>query len=194
VTTNGKITAQLLSLGSQGCELQTTNGAIHLTLSENIRADLHASTTNGHVTSQLPLSKQGKISRRSMEGKINGSGPPLKLRTKNGGITIVRAPAREDAMPPASVSSSPSDSATTSGQTSVLRIQVWQEGEQTVNISVPLAVAQDTLHQLPNSAWDHMKEKGVDIEQLLKAVLKHPKLGKLVEIQDADSRVEIASE
>jgi hypothetical protein len=194
VTTNGKITAQLLSLDSQGCELRTTNGAIHITLPENIRADLDASTTNGNVTSALPLSLEGKISQRGMEGKINGGGPPLKLLTKNGGITIERAPAREEAMPPSSVSSAPSDPATTDGQTSVLRIEVWQEGEQTVKISVPLAVAQDALPQLPNSARDHMKEKGVDVEQLLKAVLKHPKLGKLVEIQDADSRVDIAVE
>ena len=39
-----------------------------------------------------------------------------------------------------------------------------------------------------------MKGKGVDIEQVLKAVLKHPKSGKLVEIQDVDSGVEIAIE
>jgi hypothetical protein len=39
-----------------------------------------------------------------------------------------------------------------------------------------------------------MRDKGVDVEQLLKAVLKNPRLGKLVEIQDADSRVEIAIE
>jgi hypothetical protein len=55
-------------------------------------------------------------------------------------------------MPPGSVSSSPSDLATTDGQTGVLRIQVWQDGEQTVKISVPLAAAQDTLYQLPDSA------------------------------------------
>jgi Putative adhesin len=194
VTTNGKITAQLLSLDSQGCELRTTNGAIHITLPENIRADLDASTTNGKVTSALPLSPQGKISQRGMEGKINGGGPSLKLLTKNGGITIERTPAREEAMPPASVSSSPSDRATTDGQTGVLRIQVWQEGEQTVKISVPLAAAQDALYRLPDSARDQMKAKGVDVEQLLKAVLRHPKLGKLVEIQDAGSRVEVAIE
>ena len=148
MTTNGKITAELLSLGSQGCELQTTNGAIHITLPQNIRADLDASTTNGSVTSALPLSLRGEISQRGMEGKINGGGPALKLRTKNGGITIERAPAGEDAMPPVSVSSLPSDSATTGGQTSVLRIQVGREGEQR-SVSVPLAVAQDALYQLP---------------------------------------------
>jgi hypothetical protein len=76
----------------------------------------------------------------------------------------------------------------------VLRVQVWQEGEPTVTISVPLVPAQDALHQLPDSARDKMKEKGVDIEQLLKAVLTHPTLGKLVEIRDADSRLEIPNE
>jgi hypothetical protein len=60
--------------------------------------------------------------------------------------------------------------------------------------STERAAIQDTLYQLPDSAWDQMKEKGVDVEQLPKAVLKHPKVGKLVEIQDVDSRVEIAIE
>jgi hypothetical protein len=97
-------------------------------------------------------------------------------------------------MPPASVPSSPSDPATTDGKTGELRIQVWEEGEQTVKISIPLAAAQDALYQLPDSARDQMKAKGMDIEQLLKAVLRYPKLGKQVEIQDAGSRVEIAIE
>jgi hypothetical protein len=194
VTTHAQITAEILSLGSRGCELQTTHGAIHLTLPENIRADLDASTTHGSVTSALPLAVQGKISQQGMQGKINGGGPPLKLRTTHSNITIDKAAAREDVMPPASVSSWPSGSAATGGQESVLRIQVWQEGEQTVQISMPLAAAQDALPPLPDSAWDQMKEKGVDLEQLLKAILQNPKLGKLVEIQDAHSRVEIAIE
>ena len=129
-----------------------------------------------------------------MEAKINGGGPALKLRTKNGGITIERAPAGQAAMPPASVSSLPSDSATTGGQTSVLRIQVWQDGEANGHDQRSPAVAQDAVYQLPDSAREHMQGKGVDIEQVLKAVLKHPKIRKLVEIQDADSGVEIAIE
>jgi hypothetical protein len=194
VTTHAEITAEILSLGSQGCELHTTHATIHITLPENIRADLDASTTHGSVTSALPLSVQGKISPQGMQGKINGGGPPLKLRTTHSNITIDKTAAREEALSPTSVSSLPSDSAATGGQTGMLRIQVWQEGEQTVKISVPLVAAQDSLPQLPDSARDHMRDKGVDVEQLLKAVLQNPKLGKLVEIQDAHSRVEIAIE
>ncbi len=90
-TTNGKITVEFLSLGGQGCELRTTNGGIRVTLPENVRADLEAATTNGTITSELPLSLQGEISKRRMEGKINGGGPPLRLRTTNGSISIVKA-------------------------------------------------------------------------------------------------------
>jgi hypothetical protein len=194
VTTNGKITAELLSLGSQGCELHTTNGAIHITLPENVHADLEASTTNGSVTSALPLAVQGKISKQGMEGKINGGGPPLKLRTTNGSITIAKTEARETALPPPALSSMPSDAAVSGSQASVLRIQVWQHGEQQVKISVPLALAQEALRHLPDAARDQMRDQGVDIEQLLQAVAKNPKLGKLLEIQNADGRVEIGIE
>jgi hypothetical protein len=193
-TTNGKITAELLSLGSQGCELHTTNGAIHITLPENVRADLEAFTTNGSVTSELPLAVQGKISKQGMEGKINGGGPPLKLRTTNGSITIAKTGAREATLPPTGVSSMPSDAAVSGGQASALRIQVWQHGEQQVKISVPLALAQEALRNLPTAARDQMRDQGVDIEQLLEAIAKTPKLGKLVEIQNADGRVEIGIE
>jgi hypothetical protein len=44
-----------------------------------------------------------------MEGKINGGGPLLRLRTTNGNITIEKAAARGASMPPASLSSRPSD-------------------------------------------------------------------------------------
>jgi len=193
-STNGKITAEFMALGSPGCALHTTNGAIHITLPENVHADLEASTSNGSVTSALPLAVQGKISAHRMGGKINGGGPPLKLRTTNGSITIAKAKAREAALPPTAVSSLPSDAAAAGGQASFLRIQVWQHGEQQVNISVPLALAQEALRHLPDAARDHMKDKGVDIEQLLKAVAQNLKPGKLVEIQDANGRVEIALE
>ncbi len=193
-TTNGKITAEFASLGSQGCALHTTNGAIRITLPENVHADLEASTTNGSVTSALPLAVQGKISEHRMGGKINGGGPPLKLGTTNGSITIEKSAAREAALPSTAVASMPSDAAAAGGQASVLRIQVWQHGEQTVKISVPLALAQEALRNLPAAARDLMRDQGVDIEQLLQAVAKNPKLGKLVEIQNADGRVEIGIE
>jgi Putative adhesin len=194
VTTHAKITAELLSLGSQGCELHTTHAAIHLTLPENIRADLDASTTHGSVTSALPLAVQGKISQQGMEGKINGGGPPLKLRTTHGSITIDKTAAREEALSSTAVASIPPEAASSDGQASVLRIQVWQHGEQQVRISVPLALAQGALRNLPDAARDHMRDQGVDIEALLQAIAQNPKLGKLVEIQNADGRVEIVIE
>jgi hypothetical protein len=79
-------------------------------------------------------------------------------------------------------------------QAGVLRILVWQEGKPTVKISAPLAGAQEGLSQLPDSARDRTKEKGVDVEQLLQAVLKRPQLRRLVEIQEAHSQVEITIE
>jgi hypothetical protein len=162
---------------------------IQVTLPENVRADLEANTTNGSVTSELPLSLQGEISKRRMEGKINGGGPLLKLRTTNGGISIVKGEGRGGqeafgAAPPLSKEN---------GGT-LLRIQVWEKGQKQISISVPLSTAQEILRALPDPARELMGEKGVDVERLIRAVLSHPKPGKLIEVQDEDRRVEIAVE
>ncbi|HYI08584.1 MAG TPA: DUF4097 family beta strand repeat-containing protein [Thermoanaerobaculia bacterium] len=87
-TTNGGIDAELVQVTKgQPMRLSTTNGRIEVAVPAGLAVDVDASTTNGSIQSDLPVSTT-KISRNSLRGSINGGGTPLKLRTTNGGIEI----------------------------------------------------------------------------------------------------------
>jgi DUF4097 and DUF4098 domain-containing protein YvlB len=90
-STNGGITVQLAgrSWNGEGLDLRTTNGGVRLTIPDGFAANLEASTVNGGVTSEIPLTVQGRIG-RNVNAEINGGGPRIRLRTTNGGISIRR--------------------------------------------------------------------------------------------------------
>ncbi|HUP47606.1 MAG TPA: DUF4097 family beta strand repeat-containing protein [Thermoanaerobaculia bacterium] len=87
-TTNGAIAVELVSVApGRNMKFETTNGRITLAVPAGLAADINASTTNGSVQSDLPLTL-GRMSRTSIRGTLNGGGPEIKLRTTNGGIDI----------------------------------------------------------------------------------------------------------
>lgn len=88
-STNGGVSVDVTSLGDAKIQLQTTNGGVTLTLPETARADLSASCTNGGIdVSGVKVELSGEQSRRRLEGRINGGGTPIELRTTNGGIRV----------------------------------------------------------------------------------------------------------
>lgn len=66
--------------------LYTSGGSIEATLPAQIRVDLKASTSGGRVSSDFLVN--GEISKRKIEGKINGGGPKLILHTSGGSVKI----------------------------------------------------------------------------------------------------------
>jgi len=88
MTTNGRITAELLSVDRNHTNrLSTTNGRVELTVPTNFAADIDASTTNGSIESDLPVSTH-TFGKHSLRGTINGGGAPLRISTTNGSIEI----------------------------------------------------------------------------------------------------------
>ncbi len=86
-TTNGSVTVELASLAA-AVDLSTTNGRIDLSIPPQAKADLKASCTNGRIeVSDLTLDRTTE-SRRRLEGRLNGGGTPVDLRTTNGSIRI----------------------------------------------------------------------------------------------------------
>ncbi len=87
-STNGGIRVALASVGPEQIALSTTNGGVRLTLPESAKASLNATTTNGGIeVSGLKVDTQEQ-SRRHFEGKLNGGGAVIELRTTNGGIRV----------------------------------------------------------------------------------------------------------
>lgn len=86
-TVNGGIRAELLNTRGQ-LKLETVNGSVDLTVPRAIHADVHVSTVNGRIESDLPL-VGSEIGRRSLRGSINGGGGiPIRISTVNGSVRI----------------------------------------------------------------------------------------------------------
>lgn len=89
-TTNGGIEARLANgWRGEGVSLHTTNGAIALDVPEGFAAELSASTVDGAIATDFPVTVQGRIG-RSLTAQIGGGGPPVQLATTNGAISIRR--------------------------------------------------------------------------------------------------------
>jgi hypothetical protein len=91
-TVNGGITARLGRTDWAGAlSLKTVNGGIEMTMPAGLSADVKASTVNGDIQTDFPLTVTGRISRRKLEGTIGSGGRLLELSTVNGGIELRKA-------------------------------------------------------------------------------------------------------
>ena len=88
-TTNGGVEVDLSEVPEGGVKLECTNGGIRLRLPSDAKASISARITNGGIdTDGLSLQTRGEISRRRLEGDLNGGGPRMMLEGTNGGIKI----------------------------------------------------------------------------------------------------------
>jgi hypothetical protein len=88
-TVNGGISARIERAHWDGTlELKTVNGGIDVRLPSSASLDVKATTVNGKIETDFPLTVQGKIGRRRIQGSIGGGGPLLKMETVNGSIGL----------------------------------------------------------------------------------------------------------
>ena len=125
------------------------------------------------------------------EGKIDVDQAYRLLRALGDIGLVAAAPREPPARPPGSQAtggSSRGEAPRTSGR--ILRIRVTEDGEQKVNVAIPLAIARIGKMKLASSALvrGHLGKFGVDLDELLRTV-DFP--GKIVDITDDEDRVEI---
>ncbi|MDB6020557.1 MAG: hypothetical protein JWQ04_414 [Pedosphaera sp.] len=91
-TSGGAITFGLDQQPEGDCWLHTSGGNITVRLPENIAMNLIAATDGGNVTTAIPVAAtvQGKLQEGKLEGKMNGGGPVLSLRTSGGDIRVTK--------------------------------------------------------------------------------------------------------
>jgi DUF4097 and DUF4098 domain-containing protein YvlB len=87
-TSGGSIRASLSAQPRGDSRLSTSGGNITVALAPTIGVDLDAHTSGGGVNSDLPITVMGKVSDDSLNGKLNGGGPKLVLRSSGGGIHV----------------------------------------------------------------------------------------------------------
>jgi hypothetical protein len=68
--------------------IQTGDGSVRLRIPKNLAADVEAHTGDGSIRFDLPVMMNGAKSEHNLQGKLNGGGPALVLRTGDGSITV----------------------------------------------------------------------------------------------------------
>ncbi len=88
-TVNGSIEVSVGNVSwNEPLSFNTVNGTIDVTIPAGVNADVHASTVNGALTTDFPLTVSGRWGPKSLNGKIGNGGRELKLNTVNGGIRL----------------------------------------------------------------------------------------------------------
>lgn len=85
-TSGGSIKVKLPQSPTGDSKITTSGGSITAYLASNVAVDLFAKTSGGRVSSEIPVN--GKTTKRSIEGTINGGGPELVLKTSGGSVRI----------------------------------------------------------------------------------------------------------
>jgi hypothetical protein len=90
-TVNGSITAVMGRAGlSEDAEFETVNGSIVIEVGGDLNADVRATTVNGGISTDYPLTVQGRFGPKRLSGTIGRGGRNLSLSTVNGSIEIRR--------------------------------------------------------------------------------------------------------
>lgn len=95
-TSSAGITVGFVTPLKGECRLETSGGAVNVSLPENSAVNLDARASGGDVISDLPVTvtvAQTGQTHGSLQGKINGGGPALVLRSSAGDIRIHKSAA-----------------------------------------------------------------------------------------------------
>lgn len=76
-------------------------------------------------------------------------------------------------------------------QASFLKILVVEDGREEVNITFPVGLAKFLKKIVPEKARTKLTDKGIDLGKVIDEIEKGTFDGKLVDIEDGNSRVEI---
>jgi Putative adhesin len=91
-TTNGGVRVSMGNAKWTGqLELETTNGSVDVTMPASAEFQVDASTTNGGIRTDFPITIQGKFGPKSLSGKVGAGGRELKVATTNGGIELKKS-------------------------------------------------------------------------------------------------------
>lgn len=74
----------------QTIELKGINGSITVELPADVSTEVRASTVNGGIDSDFPLSVKGRWGPKQAHGTLGSGGRTLELETVNGAIRLVK--------------------------------------------------------------------------------------------------------
>ena len=76
----------------EGLDVQTSNGGVTVDIPQNYNAEFETRTVNGGLNIDFPITVQGELtSRRGITTTLGSGGPPVRVRTTNGGVRVRRS-------------------------------------------------------------------------------------------------------
>jgi DUF4097 and DUF4098 domain-containing protein YvlB len=86
---NGAVHAFYRSLENvKEVRLKSVNGSVNLGLPSSPNADVSVSTVNGGITTDFPLTVQGKFMSHHIDGKLGNGGTRIEINNVNGSVHI----------------------------------------------------------------------------------------------------------
>jgi DUF4097 and DUF4098 domain-containing protein YvlB len=89
-TGDGSVTARARggSKVESGWNIRTGDGSVDLEIPGDLQANIDASTHDGHISLGIPVTVEGSFSSSKVNGKMNGGGRPISVRTGDGSIHL----------------------------------------------------------------------------------------------------------
>jgi len=89
-TSGGSISAKITQQPKGDSSLSTSGGSVSIYLADSLHLHLDADTSGGRVSTELPVLMQGSTEPSSLDAKLNGGGPTLKVHASGGNIEFKR--------------------------------------------------------------------------------------------------------
>ena len=89
-SSGGSITARFAQQPRGDSRLATSGGSVTVSFAPNVAVEVDAHTSGGDVESDLPVTVLGRQSESTLNGRINGGGPRVVLRSSGGDIRLRR--------------------------------------------------------------------------------------------------------
>ena len=92
-TTNGGVHVELMGNSWQGRQLDvgTTNGGVMLSVPDGFSAHVQATTVNGGIHLDFPLTVTDQRQRHSIDTNLGSGGALINVSTVNGGVNLTRS-------------------------------------------------------------------------------------------------------
>ncbi len=74
-----------------GWSIRTGDGSVDVVLPADLRANIDASTNDGHISLSIPVTVEGSFSNSQIHGKMNGGGQALTIHTGDGSIRLSKS-------------------------------------------------------------------------------------------------------
>jgi len=72
----------------QAWEVRTSDGSVMMRVPGDLAADVELHTSDGHITTNIPIVVEGSFDGHDVRGKMNGGGNRLTVHTGDGSVTL----------------------------------------------------------------------------------------------------------